>query len=211
MSARDMSRRGTVGGGRARFQPRARGANRSFRGRGSAFLSVSSCFSSRKPAFDWELLPLLLRFVRGALNKATVILEITRNCPCVVSRSQQNNSRSRFVSFPSPQCRIRAVSLGLELHVSGARRCLARGSQEHGGQRRALVVGDGVCVGGERQQRAAVASAVPASGGSEWRRWRLREEQRTGGGICGGQRVWRVVVGAAAGGGRASWLHVPCR
>jgi len=66
MSARDMSRRGTVGGGRARFQPRARGANRSFRGRGSAFLSVSSCFSSRKPAFDWELLPLLLRFVRGA-------------------------------------------------------------------------------------------------------------------------------------------------
>ena len=63
MSARDMSRRGTVGGGRARFQPRARGANRSFRGRGSAFLSVSSCFSSRKPAFDWELLPLLLRFV----------------------------------------------------------------------------------------------------------------------------------------------------
>ena len=64
MSARDMSRRGTVGGGRARFQPRARGANRSFRGRGSAFLSVSSCFSSRKPAFDWELLPLLLRFVR---------------------------------------------------------------------------------------------------------------------------------------------------
>eukprot|EP01046_Picozoa_sp_COSAG06_P027008 COSAG06_NODE_2360_length_7005_cov_13.853026_4_plen_70_part_00 len=44
MSARDMSRRGTVGGGRARFQPRARGANRSFRGRGSAFLSVSSCF-----------------------------------------------------------------------------------------------------------------------------------------------------------------------
>jgi hypothetical protein len=142
---------------------------------------------------------------------STVILEITRNCPCVVSRSQQNNSRSRFVSFPSPQCRIRAVSLGLELHVSGARRCLARGSQEHGGQRRALVVGDGVCVGGERQQRAAVASAVPASGGSEWRRWRLREEQRTGGGICGGQRVWRVVVGAAAGGGRASWLHVPCR
>ena len=141
----------------------------------------------------------------------TVVLEITRNCPCVVSRSQQNNSRSRFVSFPSPQCRIRAVSLGLELHVSGARRCLARGSQEHGGQRRALVVGDGVCVGGERQQRAAVASAVPASGGSEWRRWRLREEQRTGGGICGGQRVWRVVVGAAAAGGRASWLHVPCR
>ena len=68
MSARDMSRRGTVGGGRARFQPRARGANRSFRGRGSAFLSVSSCFSSRKPAFDWELLPLLLRFVRGALS-----------------------------------------------------------------------------------------------------------------------------------------------
>ena len=68
MSARDMSRRGTVGGGRARFQPRARGANRSFRGRGSAFLSVSSCFSSRKPAFDWELLPLLLRFVRGALR-----------------------------------------------------------------------------------------------------------------------------------------------
>ena len=66
MSARDMSRRGTVGGGRARFQPRARGANRSFRGRGSAFLSVSSCFSSRKPAFDWELLPLLSRFVKGA-------------------------------------------------------------------------------------------------------------------------------------------------
>ena len=31
----------------------------------------------------------------------TVLLEITRNCPCVVSRSQQNNSRSRFVSFPS--------------------------------------------------------------------------------------------------------------
>ena len=81
------------------------------------------------------------------------------------------------MSFPSPQCRIRAVSLGLELHVSGARRCLARGSQEHGGQRRALVVGDGVCVGGERQQRAVVASALPASGGSEWRRWRLREEQ----------------------------------
>ena len=71
MSARDMSRRGTVGGGRARFQPRARGANRSFRGRGSAFLSVSSCFSSRKPAFDWELLPLLLRFVRGARGKVT--------------------------------------------------------------------------------------------------------------------------------------------
>ena len=70
MSARDMSRRGTVGGGRARFQPRARGANRSFRGRGSAFLSVSSCFSSRKPAFDWELLPLLLRFVRGAQGQA---------------------------------------------------------------------------------------------------------------------------------------------
>ena len=37
MSARDMSRRGTVGGGRARFQPRARGANRSFRGRGKRF------------------------------------------------------------------------------------------------------------------------------------------------------------------------------
>jgi len=72
MSARDMSRRGTVGGGRARFQPRARGANRSFRGRGSAFLSVSSCFSSRKPAFDWELLPLLLRFVTGA-----------KFCPCL--------------------------------------------------------------------------------------------------------------------------------
>ena len=113
--------------------------------------------------------------------RSTVLLELTRNFPCVVSRSQQNNSRSRFVSFPSPQCRIRAVSLGLELHVSGARRCLARGSQEHGGQRRALVVGDGVCVGGERQQRAVVASALAASGGSEWRRWRLRE-QWTGGG-----------------------------
>ena len=83
--------------------------------------------------------------------------------------------------FRVSQCRIRAASLGLELHVSGARRCLARGSQEHGGQRRALVVGDGVCVGGERQQRAVVASALAASGGSEWRRWRLRE-QWTGGG-----------------------------
>jgi hypothetical protein len=28
---------------------------------------------------------------------------------------------------------------------------------------------------------------------------------------CGGQRVWRVVASAAAGGGRASWLLVPCR
>ena len=73
MSARDMSRRGTVGGGRARFQPRARGANRSFRGRGSAFLSVSSCFSSRKPAFDWELLPLLSRFVKGAPSCAQYV------------------------------------------------------------------------------------------------------------------------------------------
>ena len=136
----------------------------------------------------------------------TVVLSITRNCPCVVSRSQQNNSRSRFVSFPSPQCRIRAVSLGLELHVSGARRCLARGSQEHGGQRRALVVGDGVCVGGERQQRAVVASALAASGGSEWRRWRLRE-QWTGGGRRHRRRTTARTAGQR---GRRSWTRRTC-
>eukprot|EP01046_Picozoa_sp_COSAG06_P006696 COSAG06_NODE_317_length_17666_cov_51.304548_6_plen_181_part_00 len=34
-------------------------------------------------------------------NNPTVVLEITRNCPCVVSRSNKNNSRCRFVSFPS--------------------------------------------------------------------------------------------------------------
>ena len=69
---------------------------------------------------------------------------------------------------------------GWSCAISGGRRRLARGSQEHGGQRRALVVGDGVCVGGERQQRAVVASALAASGGSERRQRRLREEQWTG-------------------------------
>ena len=42
-----------------------------------------------------------VRRLHYGLVLCTVLLEITRNCPCVVSRSQQNNSRSRFVSFPS--------------------------------------------------------------------------------------------------------------
>ena len=42
----------------------------------------------------------------------TVLLEITRNCPCVVSRSQQNNSRSRFVSFPSLSVQNQSSQLG---------------------------------------------------------------------------------------------------
>ena len=135
-----------------------------------------------------------------------MVLEITQNCPCVVSRSQQNNSRSRFVSFPSLSVQNQSSQLGAGAARLGGRRCLARGSQEHGGQRRALVVGDGVCVGGERQQRAVVASALAASGGSEWRRWRLRE-QWTGGGRWHRRRTTARTAGQR---GRRSWTRRTC-
>ena len=58
-------------------------------------LQSNSCRTSRR--FHWcNVVPETM-----CAQAPTVLLEITQNCPCVVSRSQQNNSRSRFVSFPS--------------------------------------------------------------------------------------------------------------
>jgi hypothetical protein len=49
----------------------------------------------------WKRTGLPIMVFAIVLVTPAVLLSITRNCPCVVSRSQQNNSRSRFVSFPS--------------------------------------------------------------------------------------------------------------
>ena len=46
----------------------------------------------------------------------TVVLEITRNCPFVVSRSNKNDSRCRFLSFPSLRRPASATNVAVPLH-----------------------------------------------------------------------------------------------